>query len=180
MTGTEQATIGTEAASDPAASLVDLFEKHKRKVYQFAFQLTRNIDDAMDVTQEAFLRLHREWHRWRPSKDPASWLYTVVRNLSIDVLRKRNAIGECEPDTDLPDIRAFGPEQIAIQQELSAMVWAEIGSLPLPLREALVLRDWHGLSYGQIAEILGVPVSTVTWRIHDARTILRRRMGRFL
>jgi RNA polymerase sigma-70 factor (ECF subfamily) len=63
---------------------------------------------------------------------------------------------------------------------VTVRLWAEIAALPIAQREALLLRDWHGLSYAEIAQIARTNITTVTSRIHDARVALRHRMGRYL
>ena len=173
------------AASDRAApgdsGIRSFFEEHKRRTYQFAFQLTGNADDAMDIVQEAFLRLHRQPDRL--SVDPqhaVRWLFRAVRNLAIDMLRSRSARPQCEIPEDLADARQPAPDESAIGSEVSARLWAEIARLPLPEREALLLRDWQGMPYADIAELTGTTVSTVTSRIHEARTTLRQRLRRYL
>jgi RNA polymerase sigma-70 factor (ECF subfamily) len=112
--------------------------------------------------------------------DAGWWLLKVVRNLAVDLHRKRSSRRECAVETDVTDVRTRGPETTAMHNELSARLWAEIAVLPPPQREALLLRDWHGLSYAQIADVVGATISTVTWRIHDARTALRKKMTRYL
>lgn len=161
------------------SGIVPFFETHKHRTYQFAYQLTGNADDAMNLTQEAFLRLHRDWNRAQDPSHAVRRLFTTVRNLAIDLLRKRSAKPECEFSDELPDAQPR-PDASAIQGQVSARLRAEIGALPLPLREALLLRDWHGMPYAEIAELTGASVATVTWRIHEARTILRQKMRRFL
>jgi RNA polymerase sigma-70 factor (ECF subfamily) len=180
MMAAGQAVIETGAEEHKSSGVVPVFEKHRRKVYQFAYQVTGNMDDAMDLTQEAFLRLHREWGRLPEDCDAGWWLLKVVRNLAVDLHRKRSSRRECAVETDVTDVRTRGPETTAMHNELSARLWAEIAVLPPPQREALLLRDWHGLSYAQIADVVGATMSTVTWRIHDARTALRKKMTRYL
>lgn len=156
------------------------FERNRRRAYLFAYQLTANAEDAMDVTQEAFLRMHRQWRNLPHEGDPAPLLFTIVRNLAMDLLRKRSTRQGCEVEETLADVRAADPERSAMHGEMRQQLWSEIAALPLPQREALVLRDCHGLSYAEIAQVTGATAAAVTSRIHDARTRLRERMRRFL
>jgi RNA polymerase sigma-70 factor, ECF subfamily len=175
MTAAKQALIETnEYGVEP------FFESHRRRAYQFAFQLTGDAEDAMDITQEAFLRLHRQWSKLPRGAQPAPLLFTIVRNLAVDLLRKRTSRPAAEVDDDLKDARAANPENAAMRDEVSARLRAEIAALPLAQREALLLRDWHGLSYAEIAQVTGATVAAVTSRIHDARCALRERMRRYL
>jgi RNA polymerase sigma-70 factor, ECF subfamily len=175
MTAAKQALIPSGACG-----VEPFFERHRKRAYQFAYQLTANADDAMDVTQEAFLRLHRQWRQLPDGSNPEPLLFTVVRNLALDLLRKRGTRKGSEIDDNLTDWRTADPENTAMRSEVTARLWAEIAALPMPQREALLLRDWHGLSYSAIAGVVGASVPAVTSRIHDARTALRERMRRFL
>jgi RNA polymerase sigma-70 factor, ECF subfamily len=175
MTAAKQALIETNEYG-----VESFFESHRRRAYQFAFQLTGEAEDAMDITQEAFLRLHRQWDKLPRGAEPAPLLFTIVRNLAVDMLRKRTTRPAAEVDEDLKDARAADPENAAMRDEVSSRLRAEIARLPLPQREALLLRDWHGLSYAEIAQVTGATVAAVTSRIHDARSALRDRMRRYL
>ncbi|MCW5982764.1 MAG: sigma-70 family RNA polymerase sigma factor [Bryobacteraceae bacterium] len=171
--------VGTNVAEQDV-ELVELFHQYKVKAFHFALQTLGNRDDAMDVTQEAFLRLQRHWRRRDASRPFAPWLYSVVRNLAIDVLRKRSTRRECELE-GAPEVSPVpSPETNAQRKELSARLWAEIQRLPEAQRETLLLRDWHGLSYSEIAEVTGTNVTTVNSRLHDARERLRERLRRYL
>lgn len=175
MAAAKQALIGTDACG-----VEPFFEKNRKRAYQFAFQLTANADDAMDITQEAFLRLHSKWKQIAAGSDPAPLLFTAVRNLALDLLRKRSTRQPAELDDNLTSETIADPEDTAMRGEVTARLRQEIAALPLAQREALLLRDWHGLSYAEIAQVVGASVPAVTSRIHDARTALRERMRRFL
>ena len=170
----------TEAEPIPAADIVEFFKRQKRSAFHFALQMTGNHEDALDVMQEAFLRLHREWDRRDRNRNPAPWLFAVIRNLAIDLLRRRSAHGECEMDPLSVVSAKPGPDEMAIRNEVAARLWSEIAALPLLQREAVILRDWHGLSYAEIAEVTGASTAVVTGRLHDARTALRKRMSKYL
>ena len=98
MAAIEAAVVGVDLI-EQEADFVDLFQQHKLRAYHYALQMLGNADDAMDVTQEAFLRLHRHWRRRDRSRPFAPWMYSVVRNLAIDLLRKRSTRKECEIET---------------------------------------------------------------------------------
>jgi RNA polymerase sigma-70 factor, ECF subfamily len=163
-----------------AAEFEEFFNQYRLRAFSFALQMAGNREDAMDLTQEAFLRLHRQWGRGDPPQPPAPWFYKVLRNLAIDLLRKRAAGRECCLDDLVLKSGQPDPEAAAARNELAAKVWDAIRRLPLDQREALLLRDWHGLSYADIAETVGTNVGTVSSRIHDARTALRKQIGRRL
>jgi len=179
MAAMEQAVVEVSAATEEG-DFAELFRQHKLRAFHYALQMVGNREDAMDVTQEAFLRLHRHWRRRDLSRPFAPWLYSVLRNLAIDLLRKRARRKECGLET-APDASPLaGPELQAERSELTSRLWKEIQQLPLIQREALLLRDWHGLSYAEIAEATGASVAAVNSRLHDARARLRNRLRRYL
>ena len=155
----------------------DLFHRYWQRGFHFALQTVGNREDAMDLAQEAFLRVHRRWDRKDADRPFAPWFFRILRNLAIDRLRRRAARPE-SPSQDLPETDpAPGPEVLAEKSEIKARVWQAISQLPQPQRELLILRDLHGFSYKEIAEIGGASVSTVTSRLHSARENLRRKLG---
>jgi RNA polymerase sigma-70 factor (ECF subfamily) len=180
MAAIEAAIVGVELKEPEAAQFVELFEQHRLRAYHYALQMVGNPDDALELTQEAFLRLHRHWRRRDASRPFLPWMYSVVRHLAIDLLRKRSTRRECELDAATEAAAAATPEKDSARRELSARLWDEIRRLPPWQREVLLLRDWHGLSYAEIAEATGVSVTTVNSRLHDARTRLRERLRRYL
>ncbi len=171
--------IGAQARSEES-ELTAAFQEFRLRIFHFALQKVGNHEDALDVTQDTFLRLHRHWHRRDPSRPLAPWVYSIARNLAIDILRKRGARKENDIEDAPQHHPGPGPEVLAEKNELKATVWKAINGLAEPLREVIVLRDIHGLTYAEIAEALGVPATTVTSRLHDARQKLRKKLERLL
>jgi RNA polymerase sigma-70 factor (ECF subfamily) len=172
-----QAELGMQSGTDEFTGLV---RAYKLRAFHFALQLVGHSEDALDLTQEAFLRVHRHWHRRDRSRPFAPWFYSILRNLAIDLLRKRASLREEGIDAARGAFAGPGPEILAERSELKCRVWEAITLLPQAQRETVILRDLHGLSYGEIAEILGVPVTTVTSRLHDGRERLRKKLERYL
>ncbi len=167
-----------------AAPRADEFEKlvseYRLRAFHFALQIVGNREDAMDVTQEAFLKVHRNWRMRDPNRPFAPWFYAILRNMAIDFLRKRATYREEAPET-APDIsHRPGPEALAVKGQVQEKVWDAIRQLPEQQREVLVLRDLHGFSYKEIAEIVGAQTTTVNSRLHDARETMRRKLRRLL
>ena len=180
MAATQTAVVEVSAV-EQETEFVELFRQYKLKAYHYALQTVGNPEDAMDITQEAFLRLHRHWARRDSSRPFAPWLYSVVRNLSIDLFRRRSTRKECDMEGAAPEPSPLpNPEIRTRQRELNERLWREIDRLPEVQREALLLRDWHGLSYAEIAEATGSSVTTINSRLHDARVRLRERLRRYL
>lgn len=157
-----------------------VFRDYHVRVFHYALQLVGDREDALDITQETFLRLHRHWKRRDDSRPVTAWLYAIARNLAIDLLRKRGTRNETDEDPNLPDAASISPEDAASNSALRARLWAAIRRLPEPLKEVLLLRDWHGMRYAEIAEIVGTNTTTVTSRLYEARQRLRRQLRGYL
>ncbi len=173
--------VGTAAPAPTAAhELTELVREYRLRAFHFALQIVGNREDAMDVTQEAFLKVHSNWLRRDPNRPFGPWFYTILRNLSIDLLRKRASRRE-EAAEAAPDVsHRPGPEVLAQKNRLKEKVWLAINQLPERQREVIVLRDLHGFAYKEIAQIIGESTTTVNSRLHDAREILRHKLRRFL
>jgi RNA polymerase sigma-70 factor (ECF subfamily) len=171
-------TIERAQAGDSEAG--DQLARHcQRQAYLFALQLTGNPDDALDVTQEALLRLFGTLARVDPERPIRPYLLRIVRNLVWDRLRKRRVrkTRSLEDEgrelvLDPPD-PALGPEELAARHELQRILWAQLSSLPARQREVVALRDYMGLSYAEISRALRIPVGTVMSRLHRGRARLR-------
>ena len=173
--------VGVQLAEQPRESDFDsCFKEYRLRVFHFAVQLVGNREDAMDVTQDAFLKAHRNWARRDASRPFGPWIYAIVRNQAIDFLRKKATYRENDDELPVTASTAVGPEALAVKGELQKQVWQAIDQLSPQLREALILRDLHGFAYKEIAQITGASPAAVNSRLHDAREILRRKLRRLL
>jgi RNA polymerase sigma-70 factor (ECF subfamily) len=166
--------------AEEAGSFTRFFCETNRRAFAFALQLAGNRDDAMDIVQEAYLRLHGRWAECERPDKAVAWLYTIVRNLAIDHLRWRARRAEAGIDDSLHASAQQGPEEDAARNQRMRRLWAAIAGLPPEQREILLLRDWHGLNYSEVAEVLGLSIGTVSSRIHHARQRVRAAMEGFL
>lgn len=170
-----QAQAGRREARD------ELARRIRGPAYVLALQLVGNRDDALDLAQDALLRLFAHLGRVAPDRPLRPWLFAIVRNRARDLWCRRAARpGEsldARPDLAAQVVtRSADPEQDAVRNERARQVWAAIGALSPPYREILALRDFHDLAYEEIAEVLDVPIGTVMSRLHRARSALRERL----
>lgn len=159
---------------------------HLDAVYHFALRLTRNRAEAEDVVQEAYLRAFRSFHRFDPGTNCRAWLFTILRNVFLNRVR---AHGREAPEASvggLDEARVgiearvvANPEEEFLQTVLHGDVDRALRTLPLVFREAVVLADLEGLSYREVAEVLGCPIGTVMSRLSRGRALLRHALGRF-
>ncbi len=145
---------------------------HGRFLYNVAYRLTGNDDDAYDLVQEALIRVRRGLETYQPGSMEA-WLSRIVTNVFLDEVRRRRR----RPVEALPDdperLLPSSPGADEATDSLPDDVQAALRRLPEDFRMAVVLCDVVGLSYEEIADALSVPVGTVRSRIHRGRRLLR-------
>jgi RNA polymerase sigma-70 factor (ECF subfamily) len=140
---------------------------------QVVYRLCGDTGLAEDMAQEAFLRAWINLPSFRPQSSLRNWLYRIAVNATLDVLRRRKEETlEDEAAQMVPD-QAAGPETTLIEKEQVALLQQAMRSLPEAARSVLVLREYGGLSYQEIASVLDVPVGTVMSRLNYARNRLR-------
>lgn len=171
----DQAKAGEPAACDALA------RRHRRAAYLLALQMLGNRDDAMDVTQDAMLRFFSTLKSFDATRRVQPWLFTIVRNQVRDLWRQRqrrpaDAAGESDALVGQLAGPQPSPEADLHRRELKKRVWRALAALPPEKREIIVLRDFHDLSYRDIAQVLDIPIGTVMSRLHGARRQLRARL----
>lgn len=189
-------SFGGDALASPEKELVqkarqgdrgardELVFRHRRQVYFLALQLLGNTDDALDVTQDAMLRFFTNLNRFDAERPVRPWLFRIVRNLALDLFRRRKVrqsesldAGFDDEDGDRQPIDPADPgvdlERDLQQRQLRSRLFAALEQLTPMQREIVVLRDYQDLSYQEIAEMLEIPLGTVMSRLHGARQRLR-------
>ncbi len=187
--------VSRETAPGPETELVrracqgdrgardELVQRHRRQVYFLALQLLGNPDDALDVSQDAMLRFFSNLHRFDAARPVRPWLFRIVRNLALDLFRRRkvryseslDAVNDEDgerPRFDPVD-ESVDLDRDLLQRQLRRKLFAALNQLTPMQREIVVLRDYQDLSYQEIAEMLEIPLGTVMSRLHGARQRLR-------
>lgn len=167
-----------------------LFSSYAKKVYNLAYRLCNNKDEAQDLTQEAFIRAFKAFKSYNPTASPDRWLYKIVTNVYLDSLRKKKKyiVESLDEDIETPDgqvTREIGdfslsPEHIVERDELKRVIQKALQLLPLEYRAAVVLADLQGFSYEEIGDILNCSLGTVRSRIHRGRKILREKLSNYI
>ena len=183
--GQEAALVQRCAAGDDQAC-TELVEAHQRMVYQLALHLLGGHDDALDLSQEVFLRVFRTLRGFRAQSTLRTWIYRIVinqaRNRQRWWRRRRRADqvsldehpwrhGELAARSDVNS-----PCRMYDQKETADRLWRSLNQLPFEQKSAIVLREIHGLSYEEIAFSVGVVVGTVKSRLARARDTLREEL----
>jgi RNA polymerase sigma-70 factor (ECF subfamily) len=183
--GGESALIQRCAQGDEIAC-AELVDQHERMVYQLAFHLLGDHNEALDLSQEVFLRVFRTVHGFRAQSSLRTWIFRIVVNqarnrqrwwrrrrradqVSLDVHIRANGELPSRAHTDSPD-------RVLRQKELAARLWQALDALPFDQKTAIILREIDGLSYEEIAFSLGVAAGTVKSRLGRAREALRSQL----
>ena len=183
MTEEEQGLVRRAQAGDHEA-FAALVARTQAKVYNLALRLSGSAEDAADLTQEAYLNAWRGLSSFQGESAFSTWLYRLTTNVCIDFLRRerrRQAIAgavslddnEVDYANLVPD-RAPSPHEILEGRELKAAISRGLRQLSDEHRQVLVLREVTGLSYAEIAAVLGLEEGTVKSRIARARLALRK------
>jgi RNA polymerase sigma-70 factor (ECF subfamily) len=179
--GRESALVQRCAAGDEAAC-TELVSEHQRMVIQLAMNLLGDRDEALDLSQEVFLRVFRTIHRFRGQSSLRTWIYRIAVNQARNrhrFWRRRHRADQVSLDEHLATHGEFmsegdvTPERVLAQKELAARLQAALDRLPFDQRTAIVLREIDGLSYDEIAFSLGLAIGTVKSRLTRARQALR-------
>ncbi len=179
--GREAALVQRCAAGDEAAC-ADLVAEHQRMVVQLAMNLLGDRDEALDLSQEVFLRVFRTIHRFRGQSTLRTWIYRIAVNQARNrhrFWRRRHRADQVSLDEHLATHGEFSsggettPDRLFAQKELAARLQDALDRLPFEQRTAIILREIDGLSYDEIAFSLGVAVGTVKSRLTRARQLLR-------
>jgi RNA polymerase sigma-70 factor (ECF subfamily) len=158
-----------EIAAGVEQAFVDLYRRRHNDVYRFAFAMAKSRSFAQDVTQEVFLNVLENAHRFDSAKGSVrAWLFGCARHVTLDRLRLERRWTD-----DLPaDLTAIDSDERLLADQRVERLHAAIARLPVEYREALVLAELQELTYAETAAVLGCPVGTVRSRLHRGRVLL--------
>ena len=155
-----------------------LVHRYRKLVIAVAYRLCGDAALAEDIAQDAFIRVWDRLADYRPSGNFKAWLVRITTNMTIDVMRKRKPVVDIE---DVPLVAPQqGPEASALSNERALAVRAALMRLPVQSRTVLVLREYQGLSYQEIADALDVPLGTVKSRLNEARRRLKAELAGYM
>jgi len=165
----------------------ELVRRHQRQIVNFIYRMVGDLDLAMDMSQEVFIRAYQALDRFDPTYRFTTWIYRIASNCAIDALRRRHppivSLDAPAPPFDKArklEIASDGqdPAQSFEAHETMARLESAVRSLPPSYRRLIVLRHVNSLRYEQIAAVTGLPLGTVKNRIFRARALLRRMIDR--
>ncbi len=174
---------GKAAQAGDRGAFDALVERHKDIVYAVAYRFARDPDLALDLSQDVFIRAYRGIKSFRGKSSFSTWLYRIAMNTCIDYTRKRSRsvdaqtvpeeVAEYAGSDAVETGRPRGPGDLVLSGELGEQIQKAVDALPPYHKSVFVLYEIEGLSYKDIAEIVGCSIGTVMSRLHYARKKLR-------
>jgi RNA polymerase sigma-70 factor (ECF subfamily) len=184
MTWTDEELVARSISGD-ADSFNELVLRWERPIYALAYRTIGREEEARDVCQETFLRAYRALPGFRGQAKFSSWLYRIALNLCRDWIRRqrRAPVSQMPEDADAMELASeAGPaesiEDLVARRELSAIVEKAMAELSEEQRTAIILKEYHGMTFQEIADLQGCPLSTVKTRLYQGLSQLRRHLER--
>ena len=185
MSLTDEELVARAKAGD-LDSFNQLVSRWERPIYALAYRTLGREEDARDVVQEAFLRAYRGLKGFKGEAKFSSWLYRITLNLCRDWSRRerRAPIVQVPEGTDPVELAdeqvqtSESVEDLVARREMSEAVAKAMAELPDEQRTAIMLKEYHGLTFQEIAGMLDCPLSTVKTRLYQGLSVLRRRLER--
>ena len=175
------ALLAARAAKGDESAFEEIVDTYQHMVYNLCITKLGSREDALDVSQDTFLRVYRAIGDFRGQSKLSSWIYRICLNCIADHQRKKKSTIPIEKDSDgeggldvADESVDADPEYTAVKNERQRAVRKAIMSLPDEARQLIVLREFEGYSYSEIAEITGVEVGTVKSRLNRAREKIKK------
>jgi RNA polymerase sigma-70 factor (ECF subfamily) len=179
-----------QARSGSRAAFQALFQKYHRRAFAVALGVVKRPEDAMDVVQDAFIKVHKNIGAFQGASSFYTWLYRIVMNLAIDHLRRKRKVVEWGDDVPMqlaagdrslvPTIEDAHPGRTVERRELSDKIRQALDALPEYHRAVILLREVEGMSYEEMAEVLEVPKGTIMSRLFHARRKMQEQLQTYL
>ncbi len=166
------------------AAFEQLYWRYEKRILQVVYGYVRNKEDAVELTQEVFVKVYQNISKYQPGTKFFTWVYRIAANASIDRIRRKKTAREVEFDNDyqknfsqpeeaLSPSLGLNPELATVHSELREHLAAAMDSLSPKHREIMTLREIEGLSYDEIANLLDIQIGTVMSRLYYARLHLQ-------
>ncbi len=186
----EDRVLIARAQQNDVAAFRQLVERHQRRAFAIALSLVRDENDARELVQDAFLRVYKGLNSFQGGSSFFTWLYRIITNLSIDLIRKPGRqladIDETRFESDesqeaefplLSRVDGSDPVDVVRRREIAGRLQAALDALPPYHRGVIVMREIEGLSYEEMAQAMGVSKGTIMSRLFHARQKLQKALS---
>ena len=177
--------VGLAKQGDVEA-FAELARRCQERIFYSILALTKNHQDASDLTQEALMQAFKSLRTFKQRSSFNTWVYRIAVNLTLNFLKKgkkdgaRQVLDESFPWAEADAGASSSPEGHSLKRELSRKLQEAVDSLPLPYKASFVLVVFQGMTHNQAARILGCSENTISWRMHKARKMLQARLRPYL
>ncbi len=151
-----------------------IVERYMKRAYYIVLGFVRNSQDALDLSQESFIKAFRKIKHFNPERPFFPWFYKLLKNICLDHIKRKSRAQEIPLD----EVRVFKEEKE--DEEMKEILWKGIESLPFEQKEVIILRYFQQLSYQEIAETTAKPVGTVMSSLYYAKKRLKEKMKKFM
>jgi RNA polymerase sigma-70 factor (ECF subfamily) len=184
MTRTDEELVARSIDGD-LDSFNQLVLRWERPIYALAYRVIGREEEARDVAQETFLRAFRALKGFKGQAKFSSWLYRITLNLCRDWMRRerRTPVAQAPDGVDIIELAGESTpsesiEDLVSRHQLGRAVARAMSQLPEEQRTAIILKEYHGLTFQEIADLIGCPLSTVKTRLYQGLTVLRRELAK--
>jgi RNA polymerase sigma-70 factor (ECF subfamily) len=182
MATTDEELVARSRGGD-LDSFNQLVLRWERPIYALAYRVIGREEEARDVAQETFLRAFRALGGFKGQAKFSSWLYRITLNLCRDWMRRerRTPVSQAPEGLDIIELAGEGPaaesiEDVLSRNQLGRAVEKAMALLPEEQRTAIIMKEYHGLTFQEIADLLDCPLSTVKTRLYQGLTVLRKQL----
>lgn len=163
------------------AAFAEIVNRYEKQIFSLAYRLTNNVEDAQDLAQEVFIKLYQVLDKFDGQRNFFPWMYKVATNVCYTALRRKP-----QQNVPLEKVIEFAPlipksdsqpEEYTEKREMQQLVQKAIAQLPENYRLPIVLRYLEEMSYQQIADAMGLPLSTIETRLFRGRSLLKQRLS---
>ena len=184
VTSSDEELVALSIGGD-RESFNQLILRWERPIYALAYRTLGREEEARDICQETFLRAFRALPNFRGQAKFSSWLYRIALNLCRDWMRKerRAPVVQAPENVDIFELAAAAEpsesiDDLVARKDMTRLVEKAMAKLPDEQRTAILLKEYHGLTFQEIADLVGCPLSTVKTRLYQGLTVLRRELAR--
>ena len=176
-------TLEESSSVDLERAFTEIVEQYSDLAYSVAFRMLRNVEDAEDAVQEAYISAFKALPKFKGQSKLSTWLYRIVVNACLMKIRKEKSRAKYISEKDYNDAIVYDwkndPEDAAVNSELRSTLEDGLDHLSPDLRAAVVLRDIQGLSTEESAEVLNISIASLKSRLHRARIQLREHLEEY-
>ena len=169
MCSSDLEDLVTRSLEGDARAYGRLIDAHQRVLFNLAFRMVSDLEDAKDLTQIVFIKAYENLSTFERGRKFFSWIYRIMVNESLNWVARRKAVEPLDEGMETPEL---GPDRVAESNEMNGIIQEALSELSIDHRQVILLRHFAQLSHQEMSELLEIPEKTVKSRLFTARRIL--------